>query len=89
LSTWRCDHGGDTEPCGQGAKPPGNQPTRRQGDRGDGPLATPPGTVEPTSRAIAARTTDILTLRNGLITGVWVVSDGLGALLQPGALRLA
>jgi hypothetical protein len=54
-----------------------------------GPLETPLGTVQPTSRAIEARTTDILTLRDGLITDVWVVSDELGVLLQLGALRLA
>jgi hypothetical protein len=54
-----------------------------------GPLETPLGTVEPTSRAIEARTTDILTLRDGLITDIWVVSDELGVLLQLGAVRLA
>jgi hypothetical protein len=28
------------------------------------------------------RTTDILTVRDGLVTGVWVVADELGLLMQ-------
>jgi hypothetical protein len=57
--------------------------------RHTGPLDTPLGTVEATSRPVEARTTDILTLRDGRISDVCVVSDELALLLQLGAIRLA
>jgi ketosteroid isomerase-like protein len=41
------------------------------------------------SRPVEARTTDILTLRDGRISDVCVVSDELALLLQLGAIRLA
>jgi ketosteroid isomerase-like protein len=54
-----------------------------------GPLASPLGTVAPTGRTVAIRTTDILTLEDGRITDIWVISDDLGLLLQLDAVRLA
>ncbi|HEY7272260.1 MAG TPA: ester cyclase [Actinoplanes sp.] len=57
--------------------------------RHTGPLATPLGTVPGTGREAAARTIDILAVRDGKITDITVVSDELGMLTQLGALRLA
>jgi hypothetical protein len=57
--------------------------------RHTGPLATPLGTVAGTGREAAARTIDILAVRDGKITDVTVVSDELGMLTQLNALRLA
>ncbi len=54
-----------------------------------GPLASPLGTVAPTGRTVAIRTTDILTLDDGKITDIWVISDDLGLLQQLDAVRLA
>src|SRR5690349_2767903 len=39
-----------------------------------GPLATPLGTVPPTGREMVTRVTDILTVRDGRISDIWVVS---------------
>ena len=57
--------------------------------RHTGPLVTPLGTVAGTGREAAARTIDILAVRDGKITDVTVVSDEFGMLTQLGALRLA
>jgi hypothetical protein len=56
--------------------------------RHTGPLTTPLGVVEPTGRESAARTIDILAVRDGLVTDVTVVSDELGLLTGLGAVRL-
>jgi hypothetical protein len=53
-----------------------------------GPLTTPLGTVPPTGRTVAIRTTDILTLENDKITDIWVMADDLGVLQQLDAVRL-
>jgi hypothetical protein len=53
-----------------------------------GPLATPLGTVPPTGRTVAIRTTDILTMERGRIIDIWVMSDDLGVLQQLDAVRL-
>jgi hypothetical protein len=57
--------------------------------RNTGPLTTPLGTVPATGREAAARTIDILAVRDGKITDITVVSDELGMLAQLGAIRLA
>jgi hypothetical protein len=56
--------------------------------RHTGQLATPLGTVAPTGREVEIRTTDILTIRDGLVSAVWVVSDELGLLTQLGVVTL-
>ena len=53
-----------------------------------GPYASPLGTVAPTGRDIAVRTIDVLTMADGLVTAIWVVSDDLGLLVQLYAARL-
>jgi predicted ester cyclase len=53
-----------------------------------GPLDTPVGSVTPTGSTVEIRTIDILTIADGLITGLWVVSDELGMLTQLDAVRL-
>jgi predicted ester cyclase len=53
-----------------------------------GPLLTPIGTVAPTGRAVEIRTIDVLTIANGVITALWVVSDELGMLTQLDTVRL-
>jgi hypothetical protein len=54
-----------------------------------GPLATPLGVVAPTGRMVENRIIDVLELTDGLVTGIWVVADELGLLLQLDAVRLA
>ena len=56
----------------------------RQVGRWVGPL----GAVPPTGRQVAIRTTDILTVRAGVVTDIWVVADDLGALMQLDAVAL-
>ena len=53
-----------------------------------GPLVTPLGTVAPTGRAVQNRVTDILTLNDGRVSDIWVISDDLGLLCQLDAVRL-
>jgi predicted ester cyclase len=53
-----------------------------------GPLDTPIGTVPPTGGAVEVRTIDILTIADGRIRALWVVSDELGMLTQLDAVRL-
>jgi predicted ester cyclase len=53
-----------------------------------GPLLTPIGTVAPTGRAVEIRTIDVLTIVNGVIAALWVVSDELGMLTQLDTVRL-
>jgi predicted ester cyclase len=53
-----------------------------------GPLLTPIGTVAPTGRPVEIRTIDILTIADGVITALWVVSDELGMLTQLDAVGL-
>jgi len=45
--------------------------------------------VAPTGRVVRTRVIDVLTVRDGLITGIWMVADELGALIQLDAVRLA
>jgi hypothetical protein len=54
-----------------------------------GPFVSPVGTIAPTHRDIEVRTIDVLTLTEGVISGIWVVSDELGLLRQLTAIRLA
>lgn len=54
-----------------------------------GRLVTPVGTVPPTGRAVEVRTIDVLTISDGLVTALWVVSDELGMLAQLDAVQLA
>jgi SnoaL-like polyketide cyclase len=53
-----------------------------------GSLATALGPVAPTGRIVETRVIDILQLTDGLITGIWMVADELGALRQLDAVRL-
>jgi SnoaL-like polyketide cyclase len=53
-----------------------------------GPWPTPIGTVAPTGRPVEIRTIDVLTIADGVITALWVVSDELGMLTQLDALGL-
>jgi hypothetical protein len=57
--------------------------------RHTGPLPTPLGVVPPTGRAAAARTIDILAVRDDRVTAVTVVADELSLLTGLGALRLS
>ncbi len=54
-----------------------------------GPLQTPLGVVPATGREVEVRTIDILTVRDNVVTEVFVVGDELGRLVQLGALALA
>jgi predicted ester cyclase len=54
-----------------------------------GPLLTPIGTVAPTGSTVEIRTIDVLTITDGVITALWVVSDELGMLTQLDAVQLA
>jgi|1186.fasta_scaffold100886_2 hypothetical protein len=54
-----------------------------------GPLDTPAGRVAPTGRRIDVRIIDILTLSDGLISGIWMVADWLTALADADAVHLA
>jgi hypothetical protein len=56
--------------------------------RHTGPLPTPFGELPATGREAAARTIDILTVRDMKVTDITVVSDELGLLNSLGALRL-
>jgi hypothetical protein len=56
--------------------------------RHTGPLQTPLGVLAPTGREAAARTIDILAVRDELITDITVVADELGLLSQLGGVRL-
>jgi predicted ester cyclase len=53
-----------------------------------GPLVTPIGTVAPTGGAVEIRNIDVLTIVDGEITALWVVSDELGMLTQLDAVRV-
>jgi hypothetical protein len=53
-----------------------------------GPYPSPLGTVAPTHRDIEVRTIDVLTIVNGLISAIWVVTDDLALLRQLGAVTL-
>ncbi len=53
-----------------------------------GPLLTPIGTVAPTGATVEIRTIDVLTISDGLITALWVVSDELGMLTELDSVRL-
>jgi ketosteroid isomerase-like protein len=54
-----------------------------------GPLTTPIGTVAATGKTVEMRTIDVLTIADGLIASVVVVSDELGMLTQLDAVQLA
>jgi predicted ester cyclase len=54
-----------------------------------GPFLTPIGVVPATGRHLVIRATDVLTLRDGRIVRVTVVSDDLGALANLGLVSLA
>jgi predicted ester cyclase len=47
-----------------------------------GPLSTPLETVAPTGQIVEMWVIDILTISDGVISRVWVVSDDLGLLRQ-------
>lgn len=49
-----------------------------------GVLHSPLGDVDATDRTVTVRTIDILTVADGLITGIWAVSDELGLLRKLG-----
>jgi predicted ester cyclase len=53
-----------------------------------GDYATPLGVVPPTGRQMRARTIDILSIVDGRIADIWVVSDDLGVLMQLDAVTL-
>jgi uncharacterized membrane protein YfcA len=56
---------------------------------GDGVMQVPLlGTVAPTGRPVEIRTIDVLTIADGVITALWVVSDELGTLTQLDAVGL-
>jgi hypothetical protein len=61
----------------------------RQRGRHVGPFRTPLGTVAPTGRAFDVTGIDILTVRDGRISRIWVVADELGRLAQLDAVTLA
>ena len=50
-----------------------------------GPLTTLLGDVAPTGREVRIRVTDILTVADGRITDIWMISDEVGLLHQLGA----
>jgi hypothetical protein len=54
-----------------------------------GPLDTPLGRVEPTGRDVTIQVTDILTVRDGLVTDIWMMAGDLSLLQQLDAVRLA
>jgi hypothetical protein len=54
-----------------------------------GPLDTPAGRLPATGRRIELRVIDVLTLSDGLITGIWMVADWLPAFAAAGALHLS
>jgi len=54
-----------------------------------GPFVSPVGTIAPTRREIEVRTIDVLTLTEGVISGILVVSDELGLLRQLTEIKLA
>jgi predicted ester cyclase len=58
-------------------------------ERHAGPLPTPLGTVPPTGRTVDLKIIDILTITDGLIGAVQMVTDNLDLLLQLGAVSLA
>ena len=57
--------------------------------RHTGPLTTPLGVLPATGREAAARTIDILAVRDGRVTDITVVADELGLLTQLGGVRLS
>jgi ketosteroid isomerase-like protein len=54
-----------------------------------GPLGTAAGTVPATGRLLELRVIDVLTVRDGRISEIWMVADELGALVAADAVRLA
>ena len=54
-----------------------------------GPMATPVGEIPATGKIVERQIIDLLALRDGLITDVWMVGDDLGALAQIGAVTRA
>ena len=54
-----------------------------------GPLATSAGVLPATGRDVTLRVIDILTVTDGLITEIWMVSDELGALVAIDAVTLS
>jgi hypothetical protein len=53
--------------------------------RHTGPWTTPLGVLEPTGRTVAGLGIDLLTVRDGRITEIWVLADELQRLVQVGA----
>lgn len=49
-----------------------------------GPYATPLGVAEATGRRVNIRTTDILTIKDGKISEIWVMSDEVDVMRQLG-----
>lgn len=56
--------------------------------RQTGPLGTAAGVLPPTGRRLRIRVIDLLTVEGGLITGLWMTADELGALVAVGAAGL-
>jgi predicted ester cyclase len=54
-----------------------------------GELDTPLGPVSGTGEAVSMQVIDVLTLREGLISEIWMVADQLGLLARLGAVELA
>jgi len=54
-----------------------------------GPLTTPLGVLPPTGKIAERQVIDLLVLRDGRISEIWMTADELGALSGIGALRLA
>lgn len=54
-----------------------------------GTLGTSAGPVPATGRRLEIRVIDVLTVRDGLISSIWMVADELGALLALDAVRLS
>jgi hypothetical protein len=53
-----------------------------------GPLETPPGVISPTGREVEVRVIDVLSIVDGRVSAIHVVSDNLGLAMQLDAVRL-
>jgi predicted ester cyclase len=56
--------------------------------RHTGPLQSPLGVVQPTGKAVRFRTIDVLTVKAGKVTSMWMAADELGLFLQLEAFTL-
>ena len=53
-----------------------------------GPLETPLGVISPTGREVEVRVIDVLSIIDGRVSAIHVVSDNLGMAMQLDAIRL-